>query len=297
MMTMAILEEKQKEQLRGLFAGLGQDVNVIMFSQEIECEHCRLTHDLLSEVKALSDKIKLDVKSFVLDKEDVARFKVDKIPATVIMGEKDYGIRYYGVPAGYEFTSLIEDIILVSRRDPDLAPEVKAEIAKVDKPVHLQVMISPTCPYCPMAVRTAHKLAMANDNITADMVETVEFPHLVQKYDVQGVPHTVINEFYSFVGPLPELETAYEILRALGKPAPPVHVRAEEVSGASIHDHGHQHHDHARDHVHDHDHDHDHEHDHQHGHRAAAPPLKGKPAKPAAPKEAAKPDKKKSKKK
>lgn len=274
---MAILEDKQKDQLRGLFAGLSQDVNIIMFSQEIECEHCRLTRELLTEVAALSDKIKLSVKNFVLDKEDAAKFKVDKIPATVIMGEKDYGIRYYGVPAGYEFTSLIEDIILVSRRDPGLSPEVLAELAKVDQPVHIQVMISPTCPYCPMAVRTAHKLAMANDNITADMVETVEFPFLVQKYDVQGVPHTVINDFYSFVGPLPELETTYEILRALGKPAPPVRVHAEETTGAAMHDHGHEH---GHDHVHDHD------------RQDASPPAKGK-----ASKKAAKPDKKKSPKK
>ncbi|HUT54702.1 MAG TPA: thioredoxin family protein [bacterium] len=285
---MPILEDKQKEQLRGLFAGLDNEVNVVMFSREIECEHCRLTRDLLTEVSTLSDKIKLTVKNFVEDKEEVSKFKLDKIPATVIMGEKDYGIRYYGVPAGYEFTSLIEDIILVSRRDPGLPPEVLAELAKVDQPVHVQVMISPTCPYCPMAVRTAHKLAMANDNITADMVETTEFPHLVRKYDVQGVPHTVINEFYSFVGPLPELETAYEILRALGKPAPPVHVHAEEVSGAgAVHDHGH-----------DHAHDHDHEHVHQHEHQAAPPrPFQEKPAKKAPENKAARPDKKKSKKK
>ena len=84
---------------------------------------------------------------------------------------------------------------------------------------------------------------MASDQIRADMVETTEFPHLVQKYEVQGVPHTVINDFYGFVGPLSELETSYEILRAIGKEAPPIKVSEEQVEGVPY-PHGHHHHEH-----------------------------------------------------
>lgn len=240
---MPILQDKQKEQLTDLFSGLKNEVDIILFTQEFECEHCRITHEMLEDVAGLSAKISLLVKDIVKDAELAKKYGVDKIPAIVILGEKDYGIRFFGVPAGYEFTALIEDIIQVSMGAPRLGPEVTAELEKIDQPVHLQVMISPTCPYCPTAVRAAHRLAMASDKIRADMVETVEFPHLVQKYEVQGVPHTVINDFYSFVGPLPELDTTYEILRALGKPAPPpkVHVHEHEE-----HDHGHAHQHHAR---------------------------------------------------
>ncbi len=50
----------------------------------------------------------------------------------------------------------------------------------------------------------AHKLALSNENITADMVEAMEFPHLANKYQVYGVPRTVINEVIHIEGAAPE---------------------------------------------------------------------------------------------
>lgn len=50
----------------------------------------------------------------------------------------------------------------------------------------------------------AHKLAIASDWITADMVEATEFPHLANKYQVYGVPRTVINEVIHIEGAVPE---------------------------------------------------------------------------------------------
>ena len=171
----------------------------------------------LNKVAGLSDMIAIEVHDFVADKNLAEQYRVDKIPATVLMGDKDYGIRFYGIPAGYEFTTLIEDIVDVARRDPRLPGDVKAELAKVDQPVHLQVLISPTCPYCPAVVRTAHRFAMASEHITADMVETSEFPYLAVKYDVSGVPHTVINEEHSVIGPQKEIDFAKGVLAAIGK--------------------------------------------------------------------------------
>jgi glutaredoxin-like protein len=214
---MGLIEDKDREQLTKLFADLKNPVRILYFTQEHECEMCKTTHELLDEVTGLSDKINLEVHDFVADKSLAEKYKVNKIPATVIMGDEDYGIRYYGIPAGYEFTSLIEDIVDVAKRDPHLPDDVLAELAKVDQPVHMQVLVSPTCPYCPTAVRTAHRFAMASDQITADMVETSEFPHLAVKYDVQGVPHTVINEEFSIIGPHSEADFAKGVLVAIGK--------------------------------------------------------------------------------
>jgi glutaredoxin-like protein len=214
---MGLIEDKDREQLTKLFAGLENPVKILYFTQEHECQMCKMTRELLEEVAGISDKIAIEVRDFVADKALAEQYRVDKIPATVLMGEKDYGIRFYGIPAGYEFTTLIEDIVDVAKRDPHLPDEVAAELAKVDQPVHLQVLISPTCPYCPKAVRTAHRFAMASDHITADMVETSEFPHLAVKYNVQGVPHTVINEDHSVIGPQPEIGFAKGVLAAIGK--------------------------------------------------------------------------------
>lgn len=115
-----------------------------MFTQEFECDYCKITRELLEAVSGLSEKISLEVYDFVKEIELAKSYGIDKIPATILLGDLDYGIRFYGVPAGYEFTTLIEDIIDVSRRDPGLPKEVLNELVKVDRPVHIQVMISPT---------------------------------------------------------------------------------------------------------------------------------------------------------
>jgi glutaredoxin-like protein len=214
---MGLIEDKDRKQLVKLFAGLQNQVRILYFTQEHECQMCKMTRELLEEVAGISDKIAIEVRDFVADKDLAERHGVDKIPATLLLGDQDYGIRFYGIPAGYEFTTLIEDIVDVANRDPRLPDEVKAELTRVDQPVHLQVLISPTCPYCPAAVRTAHRFAMASEHITADMIETSEFPHLAVKYDVQGVPHTMINEEHSLVGPQKETAFAKAILAAIGK--------------------------------------------------------------------------------
>jgi glutaredoxin-like protein len=189
-----------------------------MFTQQTECEFCKTTRELLDELVDTSDKISLEVYDFVADEAMVKKYGIDKIPAIVLLGDgdKDFGIRFFGIPAGYEFTTLVEDILDVGRGAPQLPQEILDELAKVNVPVHMQVMVSPTCPYCPKAVRAAHKFAMVSEHIRGDMVEVSEFPHVAIKYDVQGVPNTVINEDHSLVGAVPEMEAVQELLKAIG---------------------------------------------------------------------------------
>jgi len=214
---MVVLAEKDREKLIKLFESLLQDVKVVVFTQEFECSFCQTTREILEEVSGLSQKISLEIYDFVKDDVLVKKYGVSRIPATILIGDRDYGIRFYGTPAGYEFTTLIQDIIMISRRDPGMSKEVLYELSKVDQPVHIQVMISPTCPYCAAAVGTVHRFAMANDYITGDMVELAEFPHLAVKYNVQGVPKIIINEKESVTGALPDMDLAKEVLKALGK--------------------------------------------------------------------------------
>jgi len=141
---MGILKEKDLKKVKDVFKDIDHDVRIVMFTQEMECPHCEMTRTMLEEISGLSGKISLEVHDFVADKDLAKRYGVDKIPATVLVGDKDYGIRFYGVPAGYEFTVLIEEIRDIGKRDTGLNKRVLAELGKVDKPVHLQVLISPT---------------------------------------------------------------------------------------------------------------------------------------------------------
>jgi glutaredoxin-like protein len=141
---MALLKDKDKTKVTNTLKGITNPVTIVMFTQEIECQHCEMTRTLLEEVSNLSDRITLEVHDFVADKELAKKYGVDKIPATVLIGEKDYGIRFFGVPAGYEFNVLVQDIRDVGKRDPNLSDKVLTELAKIDQPVHLQTIISPT---------------------------------------------------------------------------------------------------------------------------------------------------------
>jgi glutaredoxin-like protein len=120
------------------------------------------------------------------------------------MDETDYGIKFYGIPAGYEFASLIEAIKLVSTGSHGLKPDTTKFLDGLKKDVHLQVFVTPTCPYCPGAVLLAHKMAYYSPKVKGDMIEATEFPHLSQKYRVMGVPRTVINEKEFQEGAAPE---------------------------------------------------------------------------------------------
>jgi glutaredoxin-like protein len=212
-----MFQEKEKKLIADVFKALSHPVKLVNFTQEVECPLCRETRQLLEELSGMSDLVSLEVYDFQADKQKAQAYAVDKIPATVVEGNKDYGVRYYGAPAGYEFAALLADMINVSRGQTDLKPQTKEVLRKIQKPVHLQVFVSPTCPYCPGAVILAHKFAIECDLVTADMVETSEFPHLVQKYQVMGVPKTVVNEEFSLLGAVPEEKMLEEITKAANK--------------------------------------------------------------------------------
>ncbi len=198
------LDENTKKEVIDRFKDLVSPVKILYFTQTLDCQYCRETEQLLKEVAALSDLIELHVYNLQIDKDVAAQYQIDQVPAFVIMGEEDYGVRFFGIPSGYEFISLLEAILHVSRRDSGLPEEARKALAGIEQPVHLQVFVTPTCPYCPRAVMTSHQYAIENANIRADMVEATEFPVLSQQYEVMGVPRTVVNGKYYIDGGLPE---------------------------------------------------------------------------------------------
>jgi len=141
---MPLLTEKDQTAIQERFKELSGPVKLVNFTQELECEFCHETRRLLEDVAALSDKLSLEVYNFQLDKEKVEQYKIDKIPATVVEGEKDYGIRLYGLPSGYEFSVLIDDILAVSKGQSGLHPETVARLRDLVQPLHLQVFVTPT---------------------------------------------------------------------------------------------------------------------------------------------------------
>jgi len=200
-----VLSEKDKSFIKNkLSKELTKKVRIINFTQEIECEYCKVTRELIEELASLNDLIEYEIYDFEKDQDMVKKYKIDKIPATLILGEKNFWVRYFGMPSGYEFAAFLEDIIDASKGTTRLSPTTKEKLKEIKTPIHIQVFVTPTCPYCPRAVRLAHQFAMENEYIVADMIESLEFPHLAIKYGVMAVPKVVINESISFEGALPE---------------------------------------------------------------------------------------------
>jgi len=141
---MAILTKDVRSKVQEELKELPGKVRLVVFTQEFECAHCRENTSLAQEVASLSDKLDIEIYNFALDKEVVERYGVDKIPAIVVEGEKDYGVRFYGVPAGYEFTTLIEAIKAVSAGESGLAAKTKEALRGLKDPLHLQVFVTPT---------------------------------------------------------------------------------------------------------------------------------------------------------
>lgn len=217
---MGVLSEEQSAQLKSeLGHNLTNAVTLTVFTQEFECNYCKETRELVHELASLSDKIRVQVFDFLKDKERTSEYGIDKAPAMVIEGRKRNQAKFYGVPAGYEFSTLIKDLVQASKDETGLSPATRKTLSAITVPVHIKVFVTPTCPYCPGMVSLAHQFAMENDNIKADMIEVNEFPQLAIKYNVMGVPKTVINESIELLGMQPEEEFVRQI-QAATKPSP-----------------------------------------------------------------------------
>lgn len=150
---MPILSPADQEYLRQVFAErLREPVTIRLFTQRVtqiripgyECATCRETNELLQEVASLSDKLTLEMYDLLQDADEARKAGVEEIPAIVLVGQNKGTVRFIGVPAGYEFATLIEDIIDVSRGTTQLSALSRETLAKLSQPVHIKVFVTPT---------------------------------------------------------------------------------------------------------------------------------------------------------
>lgn len=209
---MAYITGEDLEYIRGEFRKLPRKVTLKLFREEGSPAGDLLV-ELMGELAAIEpEKVSLEIAG----PAEAEGLGIDKLPALILQGDgEDYGVRFFGIPSGYEFASLLEAIRDVAAGGAELEEEVAATLAAVTKPVHIQVFVTPTCPYCPFAVRAAHRFAMASDLIRSDMVMAPDFPELSERYEVMAVPTVVINDAVRFEGAIPEEEFAAKVLEAL----------------------------------------------------------------------------------
>jgi alkyl hydroperoxide reductase subunit AhpF len=140
-----LLSEHARKRVQQMLGGMTGPVRLLFFTQSLSCDSCSQTRQILDELTPLSDKLTIEERNFVLDKQGVAEFGIERVPAlAVLAGDRDTGVRFYGAPAGYEFSALIDAIVAASTGQSGLSEASRTRLAEVAAPVRIQVFVTPT---------------------------------------------------------------------------------------------------------------------------------------------------------
>jgi len=200
-----MLNNELQGQLKEVFEQLAGEVTIALFTDGGNCETCGETKSFMEELVELSPKLSL--KNYTTkDNSDLAsEYNVTMVPSIVLLNSQGQfeGVKFNGIPAGHEINSFIPALLEVSGARSELPEDITKSIQDIDKPINIKVFVTLSCPHCAGAVQKAHKLALMNDNIDAEMIEAQTFMDISNKFNVSGVPKIVINDEYELVGNQP----------------------------------------------------------------------------------------------
>ena len=199
---MQLLNEEVRNQIKEIFNKEVQNpVKVVLFTRAINCETCQYAEQLAKEIaETVPDKFQLEIVSTATpegqEKAKSYGLDPDRVPAFVILDKdgKDRGIHYIGLPAGLEFSTFINGVVLASVDEIPMDDRAKELIEQINQPLDVRVFVTTSCGYCPQAAITAYQFAVASPNVVANVYDAQENPDLSQKYQVVGVPKIVITK-------------------------------------------------------------------------------------------------------
>jgi len=204
-MPMKLLNESKEKELSQVFDTMHDPINVILFTTKENCDTCEQTQSFMEELNNVGQKINFIHYDIDVDTDMTKKYDIHLTPSVILENPKDgyKGIKFSGIPAGHEVNSLISGILEVSGVNEILPESTLERIKKVDQPVHIKVFVTLSCPHCPGAVQKAHKLALLNENITSEMIESQTFLELARKNKVMSVPRLIINDKEDVMGNQP----------------------------------------------------------------------------------------------
>jgi glutaredoxin-like protein len=209
-----LLDDRLRGEVREALGDLPAPVTLTLFTRAGDCPTCPDLERLLGELAEVHESVRLEMLDFDRDRDRAAALGVDEAPAFAVTGAEDRGVRFVGTPAGMEFATLISAIRGVARGASDLPEALQRRLASLDRPMRIRVFVTPTCPYCPPAVSTAHQIALASTHVRAEMVEAMEFPELADRFAVRGVPRIVIDDRVAIEGAIPAPQFVDAVMRA-----------------------------------------------------------------------------------
>ena len=218
-----LIPAQEKNRLKRDFRKhLKGDVSLRVFTQRPspiaipgrDCRYCPQVVRLMEELAALSPKLQLETLDYYAEADAARESGVTRIPAVVLGSDGSERIRFYGLPMGYQLPVLIDSIKSVSRGATRLSVNSRKQLRRVNRPVHVQVFVTPGSETSAGMALLAHAMAVEGAHVTADVIEAEEFPDLARRYGVRQVPLTVINEFATLNGMVGESEFVDRVLQA-----------------------------------------------------------------------------------
>ena len=204
-MSQKFINDDVKKMLSEILVDMVDDVNVKLYVDTLACDTCTESNQLLSEISEINDKIHYELIETNGDKAIGAEYGIKHYPTIVVLDKdmNDKGVRFLGIPAGHEINALLAALIDVSGKPLDLDDATIEAIKAIDTETNIKVFVTLGCPHCSGAVTKAHRIAMLNPFVKAEMVEAQTFMELSSKFNVSSVPKIVVNDSKEFVGNQP----------------------------------------------------------------------------------------------
>ena len=138
------MELRHPADLEAALGDLSEPVKLVCFTQTFDCETCLPARRAVDQIAACSEHITVEEFNMVLDKTQARTYGIERVPAVAVVGQVNSGIRFYGVPDGYELVSLVQAILLVGSGESGLSEESRSRLAEIKQSITIQVFVTPT---------------------------------------------------------------------------------------------------------------------------------------------------------
>ena len=205
-----------KDFLTKHLSNINEEINLkVLLDATNVCHYCADVKLITKLINEVNPKINVTYYNLATDVEIAKKYNVTKAPVIIFEKGNKNNIRYLGIPAGFEFPVFVETIAAFANNSTKLSSTSKEKLKKIDKPVIIRILVTLSCPYCPLAARLSNYFAIFNDKIISEIVDVNEFEEYAVKYDVSAVPKIVINDKIELLGAQPESKFVEAILKVI----------------------------------------------------------------------------------
>lgn len=198
---MAKITPDGKTYMEKEFENLSDEVYINVHIPSDKSESSEGLKEVMESLAESSEKITV---SYI--EEDSAEdggfdYMPERLPAAVVLDKdkKDYGIIFYGTPTLGVFRAFVRVVVMLSTGKKDLEDEMAEKVGELEK-TELQVLVTPSTPKCDETIMVAANFAFCSEGTRCSITELIEFPEIAERYEVLGVPKTIVDEEVRFTG-------------------------------------------------------------------------------------------------